>query len=382
MPLPKKGKSDVGGFSIDWKSGQVTRGNVEFRLPDVQLKLLRALVRARGTLVTKEKLLLEVWDEVVSEGALTQTVHLLRKALGKLPDGGEFIETIPKKGYRLSQSAVDPAKASTIESSDLDESLGMSGNEIYKLVVNSIEDYGIYTLDLAGRVLTWNRGAEKNKGFSGHEVIGRHYSIFFVPEDVEARVPERQLAIAATTGNFSGTGWRIRRDGERFWASFSLTALRGVNGKLIGYAKILKDLTERKREEDAQRIAESSARREREKLIATAESMSDALVICEPIEHDNQEIEDFVFTFLNRNVGTLFTTPGREMLGGRMSELFPICVKLGLFEEYKKVARTGKPFSAVVSVHDPLVKSDRVRFRAAKYGNSIAITATDLNNGQ
>lgn len=84
----KKGMGDVGGFSIGWKSGLITGGNVEFRLPEVQLKLLHALVRARGNLVTKESLLTEIWnDEMVGEGALTQTVHLLRKALSKLPDG-------------------------------------------------------------------------------------------------------------------------------------------------------------------------------------------------------------------------------------------------------------------------------------------------------
>lgn len=378
--FPKKGMSDVGGFSIDWKSGLITGGNVEFRLPEVQLKLLHALVRARGNLVTKESLLSEIWnDEMVGEGALTQTVHLLRKALGKLPDGSEFIETIPKRGYRLSQAAVDPAKARAVESPELSQSLGVGSNELYKLAVESIEDYGIYILDLSGRVLTWNRGAEKNKGYCGQDVLGRHFSIFFAPEDVEARVPEREMAMAATTGHCSGTGWRLRKDGERYWASYSLTALRGTNGKLIGYVKVLKDLTERKREEDAQRNAEWTARRERERLIATAECISDALLICEPIERDDGVIEDFVFTFLNRKVDDLFTTPGRALLGGTMGELLPVNVELGLFEECKRVARSGKPFTTIVSVNHAQVRSNRVRFTAAKYGNSIAITAADLS---
>jgi PAS domain S-box-containing protein len=383
--FPRKGISDVGGFSIEWKSGQISDGKVSFRLPEVQLKLLHALVRAGGKAVTKEGLLREIWSgEVVAEGSLTQTVHLLRKALGKLPDGSEFIETIPKKGYRLSQAAVDPSRARAVESGELNQSLGIDANSLYKLVVESIEDYAIYTLDLSGRVLTWNRGAEKNKGFSGREVIGRHYSLFFTPEDVEARVPEREMAIAATTGSCSGTGWRVRSNGERFWASYSLTALRSANGKLIGYAKILKDLTERKREEDALRKSESSARRERERLIATAESIDEALLICEPVEveHDRHEIEDFVFTFLNRKVDDLFTIPGRDLLGGRMTELLPVNVELGLFEEYKKVAQTGVPFTATVAVHDAHVKSNRVRFNAAKYGNSIAITAADLHSNE
>lgn len=381
--FPRKGMSDVGGFSIEWKSGQVSDGKVSFRLPEVQLKLLHALVRAGGKAVTKESLLREIWGgEVVGEGSLTQTVHLLRKALGILPDGSEFIETIPKRGYRLSLAAVDPSRARAVESGELNQSLRISGNSLYKLVVESIEDYGIYTLDLSGRVLTWNRGAEKNKGFSSHEVIGRHYSLFFVPEDVEARVPEREMAIAATTGNCSGAGWRIRSNGERFWASYSLTALRGANGKLIGYAKILKDLTDRKREEDALRKAESSARREHDRLIATAESIDEALLICEPVEHQSHDIEDFVFTFLNRKVDDLFTISSRELLGGRMTELLPVNVELGLFEEYKKVAQTGEPFTAIVSVQDVHVKSTRVRFKAARYGNSVAITAADLNTSE
>ena len=381
--FPRKGISDVGGFSIEWKSGQISRGNASFRLPEVQLKLLHALVRAGGKAVTKENLLREIWSgEVVAEGSLTQTVHLLRKALGKLPDGSEFIETIPKKGYRLSQAAVHPRRARAVESGELNQSLGLDTDGLFRLVIDSIEDYGIYTIDLSGRVLTWNRGAEKIKGFSGQEVIGHHYSLFFTPEDVDARVPEREMAIAVTTGNSSGTGWRIRRNGERFWASYSLTALRGSNGKLIGYAKVLKDLTDRKREEDALRRAECSARRERERLIATAESIDEALLICEPVEHDSQDIEDFVFTFLNRKVDDLFTITGRELLGGRMTELLPINSELGLFEEYKKVSQTGVPFTATVEVADANVKSNRVRFKAAKYGNSIAITAAGFNGGE
>src|ERR1700683_4280666 len=93
------------------------------------------------------------------------------------------------------------------------------------LIFDSIQDYAIYMLDLKGRVTTWNSGAERNKGYASSEILGRHFSCFFLPEDIAAGVPDQLLAEAAANGHFDGEGWRVRKDGSRFWASVVISTM-------------------------------------------------------------------------------------------------------------------------------------------------------------
>lgn len=113
----------------------------------------------------------------------------------------------------------------------------------FRLLVDGVRDYAIFMLDEQGCVTTWNPGAARIKGFSEQEVIGRYFSIFFTPEDVAAGKPAGELAIAARDGRFEDEDWRCRHDGSRFWAHVLVSALRDDEGKLIGYAKIVRDLT-------------------------------------------------------------------------------------------------------------------------------------------
>ena len=119
------------------------------------------------------------------------------------------------------------------------------------LLVDTIEDYAIFALDPDGIVRSWNAGAERLKGYRPDEIIGRHFSVFYTAEDIEAGRADRGLAIAAADGHFEDEGWRVRNDGSRFWANTIITALRGDDGRLLGFGKITRDLTERKRGEDA-----------------------------------------------------------------------------------------------------------------------------------
>jgi PAS domain S-box-containing protein len=128
------------------------------------------------------------------------------------------------------------------------------------LLVASATDYAIYALDADGRVVTWNEGARRVKGWEADEVLGRHVSVFYLPEDIEAGKPDRDLAIATADGHLEEEGWRIRKDGTRFWANAVLTALRGPDGQLVGFGKVTRDLTERKRGEDALRESEERFR--------------------------------------------------------------------------------------------------------------------------
>jgi PAS domain S-box-containing protein len=113
----------------------------------------------------------------------------------------------------------------------------------FKLLVQSIVDYAIYMLDPNGFVTSWNAGAERIKGFLTEEIIGKHFSMFYTEEDREAGMPQKVLETARTEGKFEGEGWRVRKDGTRFWASVVVDRIQDAKGKLVGFAKITRDMT-------------------------------------------------------------------------------------------------------------------------------------------
>lgn len=136
------------------------------------------------------------------------------------------------------------------------------GGRIYQLMVDSVRDYAIFMLDPGGYVASWNRGAAKIKGYSADEIIGRHFSVFYLPEDVATSHPQKELEIAAREGRFEEERPRVRKDGTQFWANVVITAVRDEHNTLVGFAKVTRDLTERRRAEqraieDARRLAES-----------------------------------------------------------------------------------------------------------------------------
>ena len=127
----------------------------------------------------------------------------------------------------------------------------ISEEQKFQLLVGAVTDYAIYMLDPEGRIATWNAGAERFKGYSGEEVIGQHFSRFFTDEDRAADLPGRALGIAAREGKFESEGWRVRKDGTRFWAHVVLDPIRDEDDHLIGFAKITRDVTERREREQA-----------------------------------------------------------------------------------------------------------------------------------
>jgi PAS domain S-box-containing protein len=138
------------------------------------------------------------------------------------------------------------------------------GEERFRLLVESVQDYAIFMLDPSGRVISWNAGAEKINGYHADEIIGQHFSRFYSSEDVDQRKPEKELETVAGTGRFENEGWRIRKDGSRFWANVVVTALRDERGTLIGFSKITRDLSDRMRAEE-----------ELQKLVSLIEHSSD-----------------------------------------------------------------------------------------------------------
>lgn len=129
----------------------------------------------------------------------------------------------------------------------------------YRLLIEAVHDYAIFMLDASGCVQTWNPGAERIKGYAPAEVIGRHFSLFYTDEDIAHRKPEQLLSTARSRGQVEDEGWRLRKDGSRFWANVIITAIIGSDGALKGFAKVTRDMTERRRLEELERLQLRSA---------------------------------------------------------------------------------------------------------------------------
>jgi PAS domain S-box-containing protein len=143
-------------------------------------------------------------------------------------------------------------------------------DQLFRLLVASVRDYAIFMLDPTGHVATWNIGAERIKRYRADDIIGRHFSVFYPEDDVRAGKCDLELELAARDGRFEDEGWRIRSDGTRFWANVVITAIRDAAGTLLGFAKVTRDLTERKRSEDerAARLAAEQANLAKDEFLA------------------------------------------------------------------------------------------------------------------
>jgi PAS domain S-box-containing protein len=130
--------------------------------------------------------------------------------------------------------------------------------ERFRLMVESVKDYAIFMLGTNGGIVSWNLGSERISGYRQNEIVGKHFSVFYPREDVQAGKPERGLKIAAAEGRFEGEGWRIRKNGSRFWANVVITPVRDEQGNLRGFAKVTRDITQLK--EAAQVLSELPAR--------------------------------------------------------------------------------------------------------------------------
>lgn len=138
--------------------------------------------------------------------------------------------------------------------------------ERYKLLVDSVEDYAIFLMDPDGYIMSWNKGAEKFKGYKPHEIIGKHFSVFYMEEDKAAGKPARELVLAKKMGRVEDEDWRVRNDGSKFWANVVITPLYDESKTLVGFAKVTRDLTERKGQEDAIKLANKRLKKQQYEL--------------------------------------------------------------------------------------------------------------------
>jgi PAS domain S-box-containing protein len=186
--------------------------------------------------------------------------------------------------------------------------------ERFRLLVEGAQDYAIFTLDPEGNITSWNLGAERIKGYSADEIIGKHFSCFYPPEKIDAGHPDRELESAASEGRFEDEGWRLRKDGSKFWANVIIAALRDDRGRLKGFSKITRDRTEERRSESQLRDSEVRFRR----LFETAK---DGILI---LDASNGKI-----TEANPFMTELLGYPIDELIG---KELWQI----GLFEDIEE----------------------------------------------
>jgi PAS domain S-box-containing protein len=202
------------------------------------------------------------------------------------------------------------------------------GEERFRLIVEGVKDYAIFMLDPTGHVATWNAGAERLKGYAAREIIGRHFSTFYPEEAVARGWPDEELRRAVAEGRFEDEGWRVRKDGTQFWANVVITALRDEAGTLRGFAKVTRDLTDRKRaEENTRRLlqeeagreaAEAAAReieRQREQLHVTLASIGDAVIVTDG---------GGVVTFMNPVAVALTGWEPQEAAGQPLERVFRI----------------------------------------------------------
>ena len=170
---------------------------------------------------------------------------------GRRKDGSEFpvdimLSPVEMPGGRVVLSVIRDIS----EKKRAEEALRQSEQQL-RLLVESVKDYAVFLLDPEGRILTWSPGAERMKGYKAEEIIGRHFSCFFTPEDIERGKPEELLRVAAAQGRSEDEGWRVREDGSRFWAWAIVTAIHDKDVKVKSFLQVTCDLTERKQAEDA-----------------------------------------------------------------------------------------------------------------------------------
>ena len=170
---------------------------------------------------------------------------------GRRKDSSEFpidimLSTLQAEGESLALAVV----RDVTQRKQAEDALRRS-EEQFRSIVNSVEDYAIFLLDADGRITTWNPGAERIKGYRAEEIIGRDVDSFYTEEDIARDKPREALRLAASLGRYEDEGWRVRKDGSRFWADVVITAIRDKNGELLGFSKVTRDITVRKQTEDA-----------------------------------------------------------------------------------------------------------------------------------
>jgi len=232
------------------------------------------------------------------------------------------------------------------------------GSGLYRLLVDSVRDYAIFALDAAGYILSWNAGAERLKGYRPEDIIGRHFSTFYPPEDIAAGKPERELEDAIRDGRVEDEGWRVRKDGSRFWANVIITALWDEERNLVGFAKVTRDLTERRRAEEILRQSE-----ERFRLLV-------------------QEVKDYAIFMLDPEGCVMSWNEGARRINGYEAEEI-IGRHFSTFYPAEDVAAGKPPWELEIATRTGRYEEEgwRLRKDGTFFWSSVLITAVRGSDG-
>lgn len=296
-------------------------------------------------------------------------------------DARETRQDLRKSGQDMRETSQD-LRAASQDTRELDQKLKESRQDLreanqslresnlallesenwFRLLVDSVTDYAIYMLDPEGRVVTWNVGAERSKGYKAEEILGRNYSIFFPPEDAEAGLPADELATAVRLGRYETETWRVRKNGARFWVLVTLTAIHGPRGELLGFANVTRDLTAQKAAEEA--LRSRNAELERYRFIVG--SVADYVIFTLDEEGRIDSWSDGARNVLGYNA--------EEALGREYSMVFtPAEIETGAPRlEMEEAARTGHCTT----------ESWRVRRNGSLFWASGALTAVRDETGK
>ncbi|MGB2619009.1 MAG: PAS domain S-box protein [Candidatus Acidiferrales bacterium] len=226
---------------------------------------------------------------------------------GRRKDGTEFPVDIMLSPLQVDGVLVSLAVVRDVTERERIEAALHRSEERFRLLVESVKDYAIFMLDSGGRVATWNAGAERLKGYRADEIIGQHFARFYTREDIERGKPDDELKIAASQGRLEDEGWRVRKDDSRFWANVVITAIRNDNGELLGFSKVTRDFTDRKRAEDTVQLSEQRFR-------ALFEFSPDAVLVTD--QQGN-------IAEVNGQVANFFGYERAELLGQPVEVLIP-----------------------------------------------------------
>ena len=197
----------------------------------------------------------------------------------------------------------------------------------FNLFVESVTDYGIFSMDTEGCITDWNLGAERMFGYTESEILGQHYHVIFTPEDLAAGVPERELATARAQGRANDTRWHLRKGGSRFWVEGMNHAIRDEAGDLVGFAKVCRDMTEKRQAEEALRIAHQR----NEEIL---ESITNAFYAVDA---------DFCFTYVNQRCAQMWDKKREDLLGRRLWDVFPQSVGSVSYKRHLQVMTERHP---------------------------------------
>jgi PAS domain S-box-containing protein len=224
------------------------------------------------------------------------------------------------------------------------------GEERFRLLVEGVKDYAIFMLDPQGHVLTWNAGAERFKGYTAAEIIGQHFSRFYPAEALKAGVPAHELEVAQASGTFEDDGWRVRKDGTLFWANVVITALRDPAGTLLGFAKVTRDLTQRRHHEESLRLSEERFRLLVEGVSEYAIFMLDVNGIVASWNAGAERIKGYAaHEIIGRHFSTFYPADARQ--SGWTEHELQVAAETGRFvDEGWRIRKDGSSFWAGVTI--------------------------------